>query len=265
MSRSVVLLLLTVLVLSSFVMFGSVFAQSTPKPSVPEFTVKYVDNSYYVPPTTTTDPYTGETVTQGGFYGKGEPEIEITIKNQPFTSYIDTATNNGISLFYQVRTKGHFSPDWSTVEYWRNSPRNPYQEQDYASQYTVLKYGSLVSQNIPSKGELDIQVQALIGYVTIHGDPNHALDFTNLFASFEFAGETSDWSNTQTLTIGEVQTPTPSPETTPIPSSSPAPTPTPSPEPKQAESFQTILVVASTLSMAVVGVGLLVYFKKRKH
>ena len=196
MSRSLVLLLLTVLVLSSFVMFGSVFAQSTPKPSVPEFTVKYVDNSYYVPPTTTTDPYTGETVTQGGFYGKGKPEIEITIKNQPFTG-----------LHYQVRTKGHFSQDWSIVEYWIKetqtyNPPNPYPGQDYTAEYTILKYHSIGSQDIPSRGQIDIQVQALIGHVTIRGDPAHSALYNMYYPIYDFSGESSGWSDTQTLTIG---------------------------------------------------------------
>jgi N-acetylneuraminic acid mutarotase len=49
------------------------------------------------------------------------------------------------------------------------------------------------------------------------------------------------------------------------PNQSPSLTPAPSPEPKQAESFQTTLFVASVLPMAVIGVGLLICFKKRKH
>jgi len=278
MSKRLALLIIVILTVSSLTMVESAFAQSIPKPSVPEFTAKLIDNSYYVPPTTTTDPYTGETVTQGGYYVQGEPEIEISIKNQPFTPYVDTATNKDIGLFYLVRTKGHFSPDWSTVEYWSNSPRNPFQEQDYASQYTILKYVSLVSQNIPSKGQLDIQVQALIGYVTIYGDPNHALDFYNLLASFEFTGERSDWSAIQTLTIGESQTPTPSPEPTPTPDQTPPPSPeiTPTPpnmgptSPPEHEPLltqeQLKIIVGVSIAAAVTGagVGLLIYIIKRK-
>ena len=194
MSKALALMLITAFAVSSFVMAGSVFAQSTSKPSVPEFTVKYVDNSYYVPPTTTTDPYTGETVTQGGFYGKGKPEIEITIKNQPFTG-----------LHYQVRTKGHFSQDWSIVEYWIKeayNPPDPYPEQDYTAEYTILKFGSLVSQNIPSRGQIDIQVQALIGHDTIRGDPAHSALYNMYYPIYDFSGESSGWSDTQTLTIG---------------------------------------------------------------
>lgn len=47
------------LVLASAMRFGTVQA-SISKPSVPEFTVKYVDNSYDVPPTYGIDQYTGE-------------------------------------------------------------------------------------------------------------------------------------------------------------------------------------------------------------
>jgi hypothetical protein len=245
---------------------------SIPKPSVPEFTVKLINNSYYVPPTTSIDPYTGQTVTQGGYYVEVEPDIEIAIKNQPFTPYVDTATNKGISLFYQVRTKGHFSQDWSIVEYWIKeapayNPRNPYPEQDYTSEHTILKYGSLAGQNIPSKGQLDIQVQALIGYVTIHGDPNHSIDLYYQFASFEFTGETSGWSNTQTITISEGQTPTSSPATTPTPTPpNMGPTSPPNHEPLLTpERLGIIMGVAIAAAVIGAGLGFLLYFKKRNQ
>jgi LPXTG-motif cell wall-anchored protein len=44
------------------------------------------------------------------------------------------------------------------------------------------------------------------------------------------------------------------------------PTPTPTPEPKQqALSTTTLVITASGVFIAVVGLGSLVYFKKRKH
>jgi hypothetical protein len=46
----------------------------------------------------------------------------------------------------------------------------------------------------------------------------------------------------------------------PNPSEEPAPTP----EPKQLEPFPTTLVTASIVSIAVIGIGLLVYFRRRK-
>jgi len=57
-------------------------------------------------------------------------------------------------------------------------------------------------------------------------------------------------------------TPSPSPNPTPTPTSSPQPTSTPEPE---SEPLPTVpVVIASSASMTVVVMGLLVYFKKRK-
>ncbi len=41
-------------------MVESAFAQLIPTPSIPEFTLKYIDYSYDVPPTYKIDEYTGE-------------------------------------------------------------------------------------------------------------------------------------------------------------------------------------------------------------
>ena len=60
MRKCVTLLLIVILTSSSLMLIESVFAQSMFEPSVPEFTLEFVDKSYDVPPTTesTTDPYT---------------------------------------------------------------------------------------------------------------------------------------------------------------------------------------------------------------
>ena len=56
---------------------------------------------------------------------------------------------------------------------------------------------------------------------------------------------------------------------TPSPTPSPTPTqtlePTQSPEPQQAEPFPTTLVIASSVTMAVVCIGSIVYIKKHKQ
>jgi hypothetical protein len=50
------LLLVIILAVSNLIMVESAYAQSIPKASVPEFSVGYVDNSYYVStPSTITD------------------------------------------------------------------------------------------------------------------------------------------------------------------------------------------------------------------
>jgi len=67
------LLLFVILVVSSLMMVESANAQSIPKPSVPEFTAKYVDRSFIVPASTSIDPYTGQNVTHPLFRGKQNP------------------------------------------------------------------------------------------------------------------------------------------------------------------------------------------------
>jgi parallel beta-helix repeat protein len=60
--------------------------------------------------------------------------------------------------------------------------------------------------------------------------------------------------------------PSPTPSPSPLPSPSPSPSPSPTATPTNPESFPTTLVaVASGASAAIIGIGLLVYFKKRKH
>jgi len=65
---------------------------------------------------------------------------------------------------------------------------------------------------------------------------------------------------TATSTPQPTATPTPSPTASP----SPEPTPTPEPQPEQ-EPFPTLLVVTASASFAVVSMGGVLYFKKRKH
>ena len=93
MRKRATLLLIGVLVLSSLVMVETAFAQSIPTPSVPEFTVKYVDNSYDVPPTYGTDQYTGQTIIIQDGYHVDNRSIQFIIKNQPFAPYADSLPN----------------------------------------------------------------------------------------------------------------------------------------------------------------------------
>jgi hypothetical protein len=229
MSKTVVLMLFALLVLSSLVMVGSVFAQA-----VPEFTVKVVAHPYDVPTTYSTDPYTGETITHEGYHVENK-SIEVWIKNQPFTPYED-AEGNEVNLYYNVRVKGHFEEDWSTPITYSESdsaeriPRS-------SSEYTVL---SLVDYYNPN-ATVDYQVEAIMGhFYTSYYPPGHAIAFP--VTSFQ-VDETSGWSVTQTLTIEEV--------------------PTPSPEP--APSLEPILILGVAAIVAVFAFGIvLLYFIKRK-
>jgi len=207
MSKRVTLLLIFILAASSLIVVGSV--SGVTKPSVPEFTMKYVDLSYDVPPTYGIDQYTGESVTNAGYHVENRT-IEVAVKNQPFVSYIDNSTGApwNITLFYNVRLRGHYADNWTAVY----NPYYGYPEQSN-SDPTVITY-SLddnvypLWDNLQQGGQVDFQVQALIGYVHREYNPN-ATDQLQMWP-WVFTGETSDWSSTQTVTIdGSTSTTTP--------------------------------------------------------
>jgi len=164
---------------------------SISKPSVPEFTLKYVDNSYDVPATYSVDPYTGKNITHAGHRVENK-SIEITVKNQPFTMY---KLDNGqyANLFYNVSYRGHYGGGWEYSSYDRNADWFITQSD---SEYTVISF-----YPVPTEGVMDFRVQAQIGYTTYYYMP---------FKVYEFHGETSGWSTTQTITIdGNAPTTTP--------------------------------------------------------
>lgn len=241
MSRRVTLLLIVILAVSSLIVVNLAIA-SIPKPSVPEFTVKFFDNSHDVPPTYGIDPYTGkEVMTQAGYHVQ-DKTIEVTIKNQPFTRYID-ANGNSILLYYSVRVKGHFVDYWAYPDYGyyyvEGDGEANYVGADMGSEHTVISYGlvgnngtnSYLCLDISAGGQADFQVRAFIGYVT------RTTTMTWLGESHRdvFTGENSDWSNTQTLAI-----------------------------PASAPSTLLITLIGTAIAVGVI-TGLLVYFKKRKR
>ena len=244
MSKSATLMLITVLVLSSLILVGSAFAQSTPKPSVPKFTLNFVTESKEIAPSTTIDPYTGKNITQPG-YVLTYRIIEITVKNQPFSPYTD-ANGNYINVYYNVSFKGHYGDAWS------HYPDSTYMSvfNASASDYTVIR---MSLGNYPSTldgSQLDFRLEALIGHYNYDQSP----DGTKYVTGFSVI-ESSGWSETQTITVGESQNSSPEP-TTPT-----SPTPYNEPQPSEQE---VILGVAIAVAVIGSGLGLLIYLIKRK-
>ena len=185
------------------------------KPSVPELTVEQKDNS----------------------------TIEIRIKNQPF----DWNNAYNYSFFYNVRIR---TSDGNWTDLYDAEDGYPTQSN---SDYTVLSYRlgesayyppedyplspSMKVGILPTEGEVDFQVEAMIGY-------RDRGVYANGTMPYVIKGEKSGWSNTQTLTIGESQTPTPSPL----------------PNPYEIP----IIIVAVIVIVVLAGLGLLVYLIKRK-
>jgi hypothetical protein len=171
----------------SLIMVKPAFAQSIPKPSVPEFTIKLVDHSYDVAPTTTstTDPYNNKstTTTIPGYHIQNIT-IDLKIKNQPFPTSIDGNTSY---LLIDARVKGHFTENW-TYPY---SSIDSYPTQSN-SQYTVISFPS----NYSPGDEIDFQIEAILAHrYTYYLDGMHFSDY--------FSDSSSGWSPTQTVTISK--------------------------------------------------------------
>jgi len=250
MSKPATLLLIAIFVLSNLVMVGSGFAQSMSKPSVPEFTLKLVAHPYDVPSTYEIDPYTGEKIITSYGYREENKSIEVTIKNQPFTSTLD-ASGNYTSLYYNVQFKGQYTDEWNNARAFYNASN---------SEYTVISI-SLIPYQIPDGSPLDFQVRAFIGYAV-----RKAYDSIlppEMMIYYEYIGQAGDWSNTQTITIGESQTSSPEPTIPTFPTPSPEPTSSPYSEP-QVTGQELILGIAVTVAVLGAGLGLLLYLIKRK-
>jgi hypothetical protein len=225
MSRTIIVALMLILIAS--IVVGQATAVSVEKPSVPEFTVKYVDNSYDIPPTYGTDQYTGKTVVTHEDEHVDARTLVFTIKNQPFTPFIDVSSNKTVDLLYDIRYKGSFGQEWTrifggdvTLYAGMNNPyaETGYPVQDYGAQYTTITY--TLPWNVPSEGKMDFQAKAFAGYTKFYGDSHIII----AFGSYTFYGEESDWSNTQTVALGNSQTPTLTP--TAPPTLQPTATPT---------------------------------------
>jgi len=211
------------------------FAQSITKPSVPEFSLKVVAYPYDVPPTTTIDPYTGENITTSYGYHAENKSIEVTIKNQPFTSTLDTS-GKYTNLYYNVQFKGHYTDEWSYAQSYYNASKS-----DYTLIYISFEHQTI---SFPAGSQIDFQVRTLIG----HQD-KMAYDSIlppEMKYYHVFSGQTGDWSDTQILTIPAPPTPTPAPTTVPG---------------NNATLLGAIVIVA----VVAIGAGLIVYFKKKSR
>jgi hypothetical protein len=226
---------------------------SIPTPSVPEFTVQPVGPPIIVNTTYSLDTNTGQVVAKIG-YTNEYSAVNITVKNQ------HVSLPNQTYFYYNVQLKLHDSAIWITNIY-------PLAETDYPlqsnSEYTVLSFTTTyLSQyfeayyniSLVNGAEIDIQVEALIGkIVTVGGFPEGT----------EFNGQTSGWSNTQTVTLpaNVPLSPTPAPS-----SSSSTPTLTPASSASNALLLLTVSVALIVIAfLLAVIIALLLYVRKRNR
>jgi hypothetical protein len=201
-SQSFTFILILIIVLSSLTLLivKPAFAQSIPKPSIPEFTFKTVDHSYAVPASTSIDPYTGKQVTHPSYKVENKT-VDVTIRNQPFIP--TNVEGNVTGLFYIIRWKGHFENwtgyydgnDYFNINHVDNA-RRIWGVEASNSDYTVQSFSDF--NGLPTGSEIDFQVRAVIGFNFLYFG-GHIQPIGTVF-HYE---QESDWSNTQTITIGE--------------------------------------------------------------
>ena len=282
-SWALVMMLLAGCFLSSSLNLDAVFASDVddlPKPSVLEFTLEFVDESYYVAPTYTTDQYTGKTVMDKSGYTVEKKSIVVTIKNQAIRY---NSFNDGTKCYlaYNVAVKGHYGEDWKEIDF---ANTNEFTMEQYFSEefpkpsnsdYTILY---VKANDYPVGAQLDVKVQARIGQESkvwatylFRGFPMYSYETDGIV--FDIDG---DWSETQTISLGdEIPVTTPDDTATPEHSTPSDDTATSNAQgnldftwvPKDDESIK-LEELAALLGIAAVFVAIavvLVHFKLRKH
>lgn len=176
-----------------------------PKPSVPQFTVKLIDSSYDIPATASINPYNGQTITHPGQHIEART-IEIRIKSEaiaPFEVHLGTS-NWTASLGFGVRWKGHFETEWHNLD----SASDSYLDSESGNYVTVyapqgeysptegLKMVEGMYGTFPPDAQLHFQVQAMIGFL-------HRVVSPSIGGGWTFTGQTSEWSNIQTLNLAD--------------------------------------------------------------
>ncbi len=152
-------------------------AQTKPKPSVPLFTVRFVEM--------VSTPSTKDKL----------PLVNITIESQPFTSYNDQ-NGNKINLYYLIDWKRSTDYSWQQTEIPlsqlnnNNTSNTLYFFQQTGINSTTYMVALVQSGSPSPAGPVEFQVEAVIGYISYGG-----------YTPTTIKGETSGWSTTQTIVI----------------------------------------------------------------
>jgi hypothetical protein len=247
-SRKALASMLTLIMIASslgLLMVKPAYAQSITKPIVPQFSVTFVGLWY--DSTALADNRT----------------LVFTIKNQPFTPY-NNSDGNEIGLYYNFRVKEHFGSQWYYYPFGPNGHSTwlygifdydnlsgPFFNSSNTENTTayVNFFSFFDAYTFPSNSQLDIQVQAQVGHIS--------LDYTGLMAGsgYNFTGSSSDWSNSHTITLTEGSTstdisssPYPTSPATPLATTTPAPTATV----PEFSLLASVPLLLSTFAVAVI-------------
>jgi hypothetical protein len=252
-----VLVLLVLFACSAFSLVGleSVNASNLP---VPQFTVRYIDESFDANTSPSTDPYTGETIPPTYFH-VDHSYIQVSFQNNQLPAI---PTDSHSEYYYNIRYKGQYTDHWIEA---RTASDGYYRASFFKTANFSLSVFSVTGEHVPNGTKINFQVQLMYGGIGKNLDEGP-------MGSLYFAGETSGWSNTQTVTVGESSiTPTLSPTQTPMPTLDPTDssiqqnlgtaTPTESlmqPQTQQEAAFitdwQTAVIAALVVAVAALAV-----------
>jgi hypothetical protein len=239
-SKGIAAFIILILAISnlSLLMVKPAFAKAIPTPVIPEFTVEPVGPSFEIPPTYSFNSSSGFFYVNEGYHFEYST-VEVIIKNQAFTNQ-----TNIDHLLYNVRLKPHNYPD----SYWQdlfnpNLYGFPIQTNSNFTIIPIAAEGATELQyQIAAGATTDVQVKAMIGHIE-RGFNGNATNQIEMYP-YVFVGQTSDWSNTHTVTL---------PQKVPITASSPTPTPT-------VPEFPVLAILPFFVSVFFVAV----YFKHRR-
>jgi hypothetical protein len=138
--------------------------------------------------------------------------IQVSIK----TDLPAILAGSHFEYYYNVRSKGQFTEDWTEA---KTAAYGYYRPSDSA--YTLINYSlsgfSIIGKDLPVGTKIDFQV------VLMYGGIGKDLSQGPLGPEF-FVGETSGWSNTKTVTIGDTSAPTETTQATQTPTTEPTQT-----------------------------------------
>ncbi len=256
MNKLPALILIVLFACSAFSCIAIQSVNASPNIPVPQFTVRYVDESYDASTQPSIDPYTGETI-QSQNYHVNRKYLQVIFLDSP-----PSPADSHSEYYYNIRIKGQYTSDWTET---RTASDGYYNPSVFRTVNFSLTAFSIIGKDLPDGTKIDFQVQLMYGGIgkDLSEGP---------LGSLYFVGETSGWSNTKTVTIGDTSfdatepaapTQTPTVEPTPTPTAEPTATSTPAANSSQQGiqwSFQTptdwqtvlIVVLAAVVALLVV-------------
>jgi hypothetical protein len=229
LKQAISAILVTLLVSSAFfACLGMGKAESATKPSIPQFTMQFIERAGYT------------------------PTIELTVRNQPIVA-VNNSNNYFYNIYYNLQFKWHSVDSWTSLYYIRNDTNHLVAQTDSKNTVISLPISSLGD---PVGNQVDIEVQAYVATgIRDYGPLGH------------WTWTESGWSSTHTITVPASGLVTPTPTAPPSVSRNPDPSTTiPTKSTGNPSSFQLFwvgVVAVAALGLVAVLVVVVVVLGRR--